>query len=234
MPRLSGIAILLLAATYAFADDTPKPDDEGFTPIFNGKDMTGWEGKPGWWKVEDGALTAESTPEKPCKKHNYLMWRGGSAPGDFELKLTYRIIGEGGNSGIQFRSRELPNWDIAGYQADIESGDTWTGCLFEVTGRNGGVAMRGTKTVSDPDGKQHVTKIGDSKELMKKVRKNDWNDYHIIAKGNTITLKINGVVMTQAVDNAVNRAKPGGMIALQMHPGPPMKIQFKDIRIKKD
>jgi len=103
-----------------------------------------------------------------------------------------------------------------------------------VTGRNGGVAMRGTKTVIDPDGTQHVTKTGDPEELMKKVRKNDWNDYHIIAKGNTITLKINGTVMAQAVDNAVHRAEPGGMIALQMHPGPPMKIQFKNIRIKKE
>ena len=92
------------------AEAPPKPDKDGFVSIFNGKDMAGWEGKEGWWNVEDGALTARSTEERPCKIHNYLMWRGGTAEGDFELKLSYKI--DGGNSGVQFRSRELDNWDI--------------------------------------------------------------------------------------------------------------------------
>jgi hypothetical protein len=203
--------------------------EEGFTPIFNGRDMTGWEGKPGWWFVQDGALTAKSTPEKLCKKHNYLMWRGGSAS-DFELRLEFRIVG--GNSGIQFRSREMPDFDIVGYQADMEAGEQWTGCLFEVGGGRQGVAMRGEKVVIDEDGTKHVENVADPAELGRFVKKEDWNSYDIVAQGNEITLSINGRVMTQVTDNDRNKVKPGGMIAFQMHPGPPMTVQFRNIRIK--
>jgi hypothetical protein len=201
--------------------------EEGFTPIFNGRDLTGWEGKPGWWYVEDGCLTSQSTPDKPCTQCNYLMWRGGK-PGDFELRLAYHLIG--GNSGIQFRSRELPNWDTSGYQADMEAGDQWTGCLFEHT--RGGVSMRGQKTVIAEDGQKQVTPIGDPQQLLKHVKKNDWNDYRVIARGSDITLEINGVVMCQATDNQKGQAAKDGVIAFQMHPGPPMKVQFKNVRIK--
>ena len=201
--------------------------EEGFTPMFNGKDLTGWEGKPGWWHVEDGCLTSQSTPQKPCTKCNYLMWRGGK-PGDFELRASYKIID--GNSGIQFRSLELPDWDTYGYQADIEAGPQWTGCLFEHA--RGGVAMRGQRVVIDASGKKQITKIGDPKELAKHVKKNDWNDYRVIARGPDITLEINGVVMAQATDRQKGKAAKDGVIALQMHPGPPMKVQFKDLRIK--
>lgn len=220
-----GAFLLAIPATPTMAAEV----EEGFTPIFNGRDMTGWEGKPGWWFVEDEALTAKSTPEKLCKKHNYLMWRGGSAT-DFELRLDFRIVG--GNSGIQFRSREMPDFDIVGYQADLEAGDQWTGCLFEVGGGRQGVAMRGEKVVIDADGTKHVTKVADPAELGKLVKKEDWNAYKIIAQGNKITLAINGRIMTQVTDNDRNKVKPGGMIAFQMHPGPPMKVQFRNVRIK--
>jgi hypothetical protein len=201
--------------------------EEGFTSMFNGRDLTGWEGKPGWWRVEDGTITSESTPEKPCDSAHYLMWRGGQ-PGDFELRLEYRLVG--GNSGIQFRSRELPNWDTSGYQADMEDGDQWTGCLFEHT--RGGVSMRGERTVIASDGAKKVTPIGDPKALLKHVRKQDWNTYRITALGNEITLAINDVVMCQAVDDQTGLAAREGVIALQMHPGPPMKVQFRNLRIK--
>ena len=228
--RIASIAILALVVLCvdAFAADAKK-GEEGFKPIFNGKDMTGWEGKPGWWNVEDGALTARSTAEKPCKKHNYLMWRGGAAD-NFELRLEYRVVG--GNSGIQFRSREMPDFDIVGYQADIEAGDQWTGCLFEVGGGRQGVAMRGEKVLIDADGTKHVTKVADPARLLKKVKKEDWNEYHIIAQGNKVTLKVNGSIMTQVFDNDKNKVEPGGMIAFQMHPGPPMVVQFRNIRIR--
>ena len=227
MPAIVALTLIGLSAS-AFAADGKKVE-EGFECIFNGKDMTGWEGKSGWWNVEDGALTARSTEEKPCKKHNYLMWRGGAAD-NFELRLEYRVVG--GNSGIQFRSREMPDFDIVGYQADIEAGDQWSGCLFEVGGGRQGVAMRGKKVLIDADGTKHVTEVADPAELLKKVKKEDWNEYHIIAQGNELTLKINGLIMTQVVDNDKNKVKPGGMIAFQMHPGPPMVVQFRNIRIK--
>jgi len=109
------LTILAVCALAAFAGEV----EPGFASMFNGKDLAGWEGKSGWWRVENGCITSESTPEKPCPAAHYLMWRGGK-PGDFELRLDYRLVG--GNSGIQFRSKELPEWDTSGYQADMEDG----------------------------------------------------------------------------------------------------------------
>ena len=217
----------LAAALMASLELRSAEMEDGFISLFNGKDLTGWEGKPGWWQVEDGAITAVSTPEKPCPQAHYLMWRGGR-PGDFELRLEYRLIG--GNSGIQFRSRELPDWDTSGYQADMEAGDQWTGCLFEHT--RGGVAMRGEKVLIAADGKRQVNPLGDPKALLQHVKKEDWNSYRIVARGSDLTLAINGVVMCQATDNQTGMAKREGVIALQMHPGPPMKVQFRNLRIK--
>jgi len=225
IPRILSVNVLVV--TVAACWSARAAEEEGSRSIFNGKDLSGWEGKPDGWWVEDGAITGQSTKEKPCRKHHYLMWRGGK-PADFELRLSYRIVG--GNSGIQLRSRELPNWDTRGYQADLEAGDRWTGALFEHA--RGGIAMRGTKVVIDEDGTKHITNVANPAELDKHVKKEDWNEYHVIARGNEIILKINGVVMAHAIDNEKGKAARSGIIALQMHPGPPMKVQFKDIRIR--
>jgi hypothetical protein len=205
--------------------------EPGFRSIFNGKDLSGWEGKPGWWTVEDGAITSQSTKEKPCDAAHYLMWRGGK-PGDFELRMEFKLAGAGGNSGIQFRSREVPNWDTSGYQADLENGEQWTGCLFEHA--RGGVAMREDKVVIEPSGKKQVTPLPGTSgaELLKVFKRERWNSYTVIARGPDITLKINDVVMCQAIDNQEGMAARDGIIALQMHPGPPMKIQFRNLRTK--
>jgi hypothetical protein len=220
---------LTLVVLVSFATSTAQAADgeQGFTSMFNGKDLTGWEGKEGWWYVEDGTITSQSTPEKPCTKCNYLMWRGGK-PGDFELRLRYRIVG--GNSGIQFRSQERPDWDTYGYQADIDAAGQWAGALFEHA--RGGIAMRGERVVVDENGKKQVTSLGVSAELMKHIKLEDWNEYCVTARGSEITLAINGVVMSQAIDHEKGKAARDGIIALQVHPGPPMKIQFKDLRIK--
>lgn len=225
-PRLAlklGIAAAAMLLTALLHSE----DESGFVSIFNGKDLTGWDGKPGWWRVEDGAITAESTPEKPCAKHNYLIWRGGE-PADFELRLEYRLAG--GNSGVQLRSREVPDWDTRGYQADIEAGDQWTGALFEHERR--GIALRGQKAVIAADGTKVVTQFADPAELQKVVRANDWNDYRIVARGPEIQLFINGKLTAHAVDRQSGKAAARGIIALQMHPGPPMKVQFRNLRIK--
>jgi hypothetical protein len=245
--RIFGVLLLL---TVTLPLSSPAAESEsGFTAMFNGKDLTGWEGLPGAWRVVGGAITAESTPENPCKQAHYLMWRGGK-PGNFELRADFRLQGRGGNSGIQFRSRELPNWDTSGYQADIENGDQWTGCLFEHT--RGGVAMRGEKVVIDKDGKKTVSPIpvpekvqrlmadggvpgrslSLSAALLKQVKMGEWNSYTIIARGPEITLQINDIVMSQVTDQQAGAAAKDGVIALQMHPGPPMKVQFKNLRIK--
>jgi hypothetical protein len=211
--------------------------------------LADWEGLPGAWRIEDGAITAKSTPEKPCKQAHYLMWRG-SKPGDFEMRTDFRLQGPGGNSGIQFRSRELPNWDTSGYQADMENSDRWFGCLFEHT--RGGIAMRGEKVLIDKDGKKTVSPLAVpekvqelingsgaldgnlslSAALLSQVKMGEWNSYTIIARGPEITLKINDIVMCQVTDQQTGIAAKDGVIALQMHPGPPMKVQFKNLRIK--
>jgi hypothetical protein len=219
------LTALVLWATDISSCHAASSVEKGFVSMFNGRDLTGWEGKAGWWRVEDGCLTSESTPDKPCTQCNYLMWRGGR-PADFEFRCEYRLVG--GNSGIQFRSRELPDFDTYGYQADMESGDQWTGCLFEH--KRGGVAMRGEKVTIAKDGKKEVTRLGDPKELLGHVKKNDWNSYRVIAVGPDVTLEINGVVMTQVRD--LQSTAREGVIALQMHPGPPMKVQFRNLRIK--
>jgi hypothetical protein len=221
--------VLLIAGTTFGREDQPVAAQAGEPqPIFNGKDLTGWEGKPGWWKVEDGALTAESTPDKPCTECNYLIWRGGQ-PSDFELQADFRLSGEG-NSGIQLRSRELPGWDTSGYQADMSGDGGLVGFVYEHA--RGLIAGRGDRVMIDADGKRTAAKLGDAAELAKVYRIKDWNTYRIICRGPEITLFINGTLMCQFTDRDANRAAAKGIIALQMHPGPPMKIQFKNIRLK--
>jgi hypothetical protein len=227
-------ALLLLAGT-AFAQEDKTVTtlqsgsaEAGFTPIFNGKDLTGWDGKPGWWKVEDGALTAESTPEKPCEAANYLIWRGGQ-PADFELIADFRLSAAG-NSGIQLRSQALPNWDTSGYQADMSGDGELVGFVYEHT--RGLIAGRGERVSIGPDGKREAAKLGDAAELLKIYKKEDWNTYRIICRGPEITLFINGTLMCQFTDRDAQQAASQGIIALQMHPGPPMKIEFKNIRLK--
>ncbi|MEE8452136.1 MAG: DUF1080 domain-containing protein [Thermoguttaceae bacterium] len=230
MLRLLSAGLLLVAfsSVAPAADDVKKDDvEKGFVSMFNGKDLTGWEGKPGGWWVEDGTITSQSTKENPCLKHHYLMWRGGK-PADFELRLSYRIVG--GNSGIQLRSREIPNWDTRGYQADMEAGPQWSGALFEHA--RGGIAMRGTKVEIDEQGNKQITRFAESDELQKQIKADDWNDYRIVARGPKITLEINGQLMAEAIDRQKGQAAASGVIALQMHPGPPMKVQFKNLRIK--
>jgi hypothetical protein len=199
----------------------------GFVPIFNGRDLDHWTGEPGWWRVEDGAITAESTTKKPCVRHTYLIWDGGQ-PGDFDLRLEFRLVG--GNSGVQFRSRRVPPWDVNGYQADMDSTGEWTGALFEHT--RAGIALRGQRVAIDEDGTRHVTTIGDPAKLLEKIKPEDWNSYEIAAQGEHIALLINGELMAEAFDRMRDQAARRGVIALQMHPGPPMKVQFRKLRIR--
>ncbi len=224
--RLPGLHSIFCCFLAVFLE-RPALAAEGFTSLFNGYDLTGWDGKPGWWRVEEGAITAESTPEKPCTKHSYLIWRGGE-PADFELRFEHRITG--GNSGVQLRSREVSDWDMRGYQADIEDGAQWTGALFEH--ERGGIALRGEKAVIAPDGTKQVTRFADAAALQRGFRSNDWNDYRVVARGPEIQLFINGTKTAHAVDRQGGKAAARGLIGLQMHPGPPMKVQFRNLRLK--
>ena len=196
--------------------------------IFNGKDLAGWEGAPGWWTVEEGALTAQSIPEKPCKECNYLVWKGGQ-PANFELTCDFRLSASA-NSGVQIRSETRPNWDTFGYQADMTGDGGLVGYVYHH--QRGLIAARGERVTIAADGKKEVQKIGDSAELLKNFKKEDWNRYRIICRGPDITLYVNGVLMCQITDNDASTAAKSGIIALQMHPGPPMKVQFKNLVLK--
>ena len=208
--------------------------EEAFVPIFNGKDLSGWEGEEGFWSVREGAITGITTPEKPVKGCTYLMWRGGKVA-DFELRFSYRITA--GNSGVQFRSRELGNWDVAGYQADFDAPNQWTGCLYDCNSHradpNRVIGPLGHKARIDAEGKRTSTTVADPTELRKHFNRDDWNEYHVIALGSLITLKINGQVTSQVLDHEQGKAHTAGIFALQLHGGPPMKAQVKDVRLKR-
>jgi hypothetical protein len=206
--------------------------DDGFKPIFDGKSLAGWEGDPKLWSIEDGTITGQTSADNPLKYNSFLIWRGGK-PGDFELKAEFRMPNPGfANSGIQIRSWEGPKpWQVSGYQADMDGGNTYTGICYG-EGFRGILCMRGQKVVIGTDHKPKVVEeFGKHDEMSKIVKKNDWNEYDIIAKGNHIIQKINGQVMSDITDEDTD-ARADGIIALQLHAGDPMKVQFRNIQLK--
>ena len=223
------LAVLLFVP---LAAPLPAADETGFESIFDGKSLEGWDGNPDFWRVEEGTITGQTTADKPTKGNTFIIWRKGKVA-DFELKLQYRIVG--GNSGIQYRSVEMPDskWVIGGYQADFEAGDKFSGILYEEKFR-GILAERGKKTVIGDDHKvKEVGTVGDTKELQSKIKKEDWNDYHVIAKGFHFIHKINGNTTCEVTDEDTSKRRAEGLLALQLHQGPPMKVQFRNIRLKK-
>ncbi|SFH93423.1 PVC-type heme-binding CxxCH protein [Planctomicrobium piriforme] len=204
----------------------------GFKPIFDGQTLNGWRGKEGFWRVENGAIVGETTPEKPLDKNTFLVWDNGTVD-NFELRLKFRISGsEKANSGIQFRCTQREDGHVVGYQADIDRAGQWVGALYDEAAR-GILAKRGQKTTITADGKLQTENVADPAELLKKFQVDGWNDYSVSAVGNHITLKINGAVMCEVIDNDPKGLDRSGILALQLHVGPPMKIEFKDILLKR-
>jgi hypothetical protein len=222
------LGVLLVALLGLMAADAPQGE---FKELFNGKDLSGWDGDKQFWSVEDGAIVGRTTAEKPAKHNTFLTYREAGV-GDFELHVSYKI--DGGNSGIQYRSKDMGDYVIGGYQADIVAGDPdkYSGILYEEKGR-GILAERGQKVHINGDGsKQTVGSLGDAAELAKGIKKDDWNEYVIVAKGSHLVHKINGTTTIDVVDEDAGKAAREGHLALQIHVGPPMTVQFKDIRIK--
>ena len=209
----------------------PAYGQDGWVSIFDGKTLEKWDGNPDLWRVEDGAITGQTTDDKPLKANTFLIWRGGETA-DFELKLEYKIIN--GNSGIQYRSFELPDrkWAIGGYQADLEAGDTYSGINYGENFR-GILALRGEKTVIGDDHKPKVVeKFADTNEIQAKIKKEDWNEYHVSAKGFVFEHRINGVLTSVVTDEDKAQRRAKGLLALQLHVGPAMKVQFRNIKLK--
>jgi type 1 glutamine amidotransferase len=232
-PPATTLAGLALFAALSLGLNSPlsaADEEPGFKSLFNGKDLSGWDGNPKFWSVREGAITGQTTDDNKTDGNTFLIWRDATVD-DFELRLSYKIVG--GNSGIQYRSKDYGNWVVGGYQGDFEAGDTYSGILYEERGR-GILAQRGQKTEIGPDGKVNVVaSLGDTKDIQVNIKKEDWNDYTILAEGNQLTHIINGRVTAQVTDNQPGKRAMSGILALQLHAGPSMTVQFKNIRIKR-
>jgi uncharacterized protein (TIGR03067 family) len=239
LASMTVLACCLTSLSPARAADT----EPGFKSLFNGTDLSGWEGLNQFWSVQDGVITGRTTKENPAKGNTFLVWKGGDVD-DFELRLSYKLTpgGEHGfaNSGVQYRSKIVdPNYFVVGgYQGDMEAGKMFSGILYEERGR-GILAQRGQKVVitADPNDPNKpkinvVGTLGDSAEIQSHIKSDGWNDYVIIAKGNHLQHFINGLPTIDVTDEQTSKAARSGIMALQLHAGDPMMAQFKDIRIK--
>jgi hypothetical protein len=255
----------------------PIPFDNvtGFDKIFDGTTLTNWDGDPGFWRVENGSIVGETTPDKPLSENTFLIYRG-SEPDNFELKLEFKMNST--NSGVQYRSRQLTGavgkWVLCGYQADIDFANAYTGMLYEERGRPGFLAPRGTVQYAGPnDVKQgqcssgqpvaprgqgagraggdaaatppppaapppppllrgQIGQVEDGEALRAIIKINDWNQFQVIARGNTLIHLLNGHVTAVFVDDdQANRAMKG-LIGVQLHVGAPMKVEFRNIYLK--
>lgn len=205
--------------------------ESDFTPLFDGKSLSGWSGDSEIWRVEDGVIVGETSDDSPIEYNQFLTWTDGEVD-DFELLVEFKI--ESGNSGIQFRSFPLDNPNaIGGYQADIDAENKWSGTCYGEKFR-GILAKRGQKTVIGDDGKPgQIEKIGEPDELAKAVKPGEWNEYKVVARGFVIEQFINGVKMSEVVDEDEDTRRRGGLLAFQVHKGPAMKVSFKNIRLKR-
>ncbi|MFN0128493.1 MAG: family 16 glycoside hydrolase [Verrucomicrobiales bacterium] len=228
--RWGAVVIWLTGAWYSRGQ---MPTD-GFEPIFDGRTLDGWKGQDmRFWSVEDGAITGTITREQAPTINQYLVWQGGLVD-DFELKLVFRLTGSttgDTNGGFQFRSRRLPHGDVAGYQVDNNFGQPWKVRLYDEFGRHD-LALEGEQTVFTREGKKVTTPLA-LDPSARDFRLDEWHEYHLIAQGRQFALRINGHLVAQVLDEDDDNAEAAGVFALQLHTGPPMKAQFKDIRLKR-
>ena len=211
-------------------------DEPGFQRIFDGKTLDGWEGNPAYWRVENGSIVGEITPATVIKSNTFVIWRGGR-PKDFELKLEYRITAEG-NSGVNYRSAVVPDpvtagnkFAMRGYQCDLDGRKMYPGNNYEEKGRLF-LAVRGQMT-HIVGGRVPVllSTLGDTDELARAIT-DDWNAIHLIVRGNILTHILNGRVMTVVIDDDAPNRPADGLIGMQVHAGPPMKVEYRNIRLK--
>ncbi len=233
--------LVVLGLVFSFGAAAMAADEEGFEAIFNGKDLTGWDGDPRLWSVKDGVIRGETTKENPARGNTFCVWRAGKLR-DFILKIKFRIAN--GNSGIQYRSKEHDKWRINGYQAEIENNPGKVGFLYHEGGR-GWLVHVGDFMIIDEGGKKEVvSKVADVKALKEAgyYKMKDWNEYIIIAQGNYLRHYLNGYPTMALIDNdkptdpADPKDRKGsireGLLALQIHAGPPMVVEFKDISVR--
>src|SRR5680860_513248 len=225
-------------------------DGDGFVQIFDGKTLEGWEGDPKYWSVKNGNLTGEVTPETLLKNNTFIIWQGGQ-PEDFELKLEVKIA-ESGNSGINYRSEQIDTipYALRGYQADIDGKNTYTGQNYEERKRTT-LAYSGEKVIihsqDNPEeagslsanvqkncwqSREVVASLGESDSLKTKINSSGWNKIHLIVKGNRLQHYVNDVLMSDVTDDDTINRKSSGYLGVQVHVGPPMTVEYRNIRLK--
>ena len=244
--RKRTVVLYPVIITLTFAQQGPSPgarhgpavpplEESGFQQIFDGKSLNGWDCDPDFWRVENGVMIGETSADHQPKQNIFCIWKDGS-PADFDLKMQYKLTGQTGNSGVQYRSVELPDvakWVMKGYQADIDGQQMFTGQVYEERGR-GFLALRG-QIAYVPNGKKAgaIGSTGDGDELKALIKNDDWNELNIIARGNTLVQLINGRVMSMLIDDDKAGRKMDGEIGIQLHvTKAAMKIESRDIRIK--
>ncbi len=223
--RLSGwfVAIGLVALS-------GKPvagEETGFVSIFNGTDLSDWEGRPGAWEVRDGAIWCAGLKEGG---KNWLIWRGGE-PENFELRLTFRY--EAGNSGVQVRSEEQPDFQVSGYQVEVAQQDKmglWHHSLSPEDYRKF-LATAGQKVVLKSADDKEIENLAEPSAVQAAFKEGEWNEMTVIADGERLIQKVNGVVLSDLTDKDAKYARRKGVIAFQDH-GKGTVAAFKDIRIK--
>jgi hypothetical protein len=239
----SVFAFFILCVAAASADDQLAPPDEsGMASLFNGKDLTGWDGDPRLWSVQNGVIHGETTLEAPAPGNTFLIWTGGNTR-DFELRLSFRCNATN-NSGIQYRSKRIPadqarnKWVVKGYQHEIRNEvdlPSVSGFIYDEggsTGKRGRIILVGQKGTWEGSAlklsDESLISAGEFKQLF---RLNDWNDVVIRAKGTHIQHFMNGRLIMDFTDS-VDRALLDGVLALQLHGGKPMFAEYRNIRIK--
>ncbi|MGX5820736.1 3-keto-disaccharide hydrolase [Chitinophaga lutea] len=229
------LAVMLIPSAVACAQQKPRP-------IFDGHSLKGWDGDTSIWRAGNGVLTGEIRPDRPLKTNSFIIWQGGQ-PGDFELTLEFRIT-EKGNSGINYRSEAVTGVDHAlkGYQADIDGGNRYTGQNYEERGRTtlayrGQVVTIPASGLSLDQGRKNNAwtpmQVKDSLDLKNSVKPaGEWNTVRLVAKGNRLQHYINGKLISDVTDNDPDNRKTKGLLGMQVHVGPPMKVEYRKIILK--
>ena len=216
-----------LAALFALGSMAVGAQEKEFRSLFNGKNLEGWDGNSKIWSVKDGVITGKSSGPDQMKYNEFLIWRGGEVK-NFEFRAKMKIIGD--NSGIQYRSKELPSvgkWSVGGYQCDVHVNAPYHAMMYEESGR-GIIAQNGQGTVTDPEGTRWLTDRHDTV----KAEFGKWNEYTIIAKGNHIIHKLNGRKTAEFHDFDLKNRSLKGVLAFQISRGKPMTVMVKEAKLK--
>jgi putative membrane-bound dehydrogenase-like protein len=228
--RLNSILLLIVSCLPSVAG-TVLAREAQFASIFDGRTLNGWTGDLQYWRIEDGAITGEIPANITLRTNQFLFYENDVH--DFEIELEYRIAGDAtANSGIQFRSQAGEHGGAAGYQADLDHGDTWLGRIYDEHGR-ALLVERGTRVSIAPDGRRWTDKFAEAAEFAALPKRDGWNKYQIRATGSHAEVWINGKLCAVLDDHELGAAEYSGKLALQLHSGPgPVKVQFRNIRLK--